>query len=68
MKTTLLVEGMTCQGCVRSVTKAIELAAPGASVAVDLPSGRVEIDSAAPEATLRQAVVDAGYDVKDTAA
>ncbi len=65
MTTTLLVQGMTCQGCVRAITAAIERAAPGAQVGVDLPSGRVTIAATASEARLRQAVLDAGYTLQD---
>lgn len=56
-----VVNGMTCDGCSRSVTKAIENAIPGAKVEVDLAAGRVTV--AGGEASLvAQAVEDAGFD------
>ena len=43
MRTTLHVEGMTCQHCVGRVTRALE-AGPGVSaVAVDIEAGRAEV-------------------------
>lgn len=56
-----IVNGMTCEGCSRSVTKAIEAAIPGARVEVDLAAGRVSVDGG--EASqIAQAVEDAGFD------
>ncbi|MCH7942309.1 MAG: heavy-metal-associated domain-containing protein [Proteobacteria bacterium] len=56
-----VVNGMTCEGCSRSVTKAIEAAIPGAKVEVDLVAGRVSVEGG--EASqVAQAVEDAGFD------
>ena len=56
-----VVNGMTCEGCSRSVTKAIEVAIPGAKVEVDLVAGRVSVEGG--EASqVAQAVEDAGFD------
>ena len=41
MKSTDDVGGMTCQGCVNAVTRALTRAVPGAKVAVDLAQGKV---------------------------
>ncbi|MBI3505738.1 MAG: heavy-metal-associated domain-containing protein [Proteobacteria bacterium] len=54
------VTGMTCGGCVRAVTNAIRASAPAASVAVDLPAGKVTVDGL-DEAGVRRAVEDAGF-------
>ena len=63
---TLKIEGMTCQGCVASVTRILR-GTPGVSTAeVSLQPGqaRVSYDSArVVEAGLRQAIEAAGYDV-----
>ena len=64
----LKVTGMTCSGCASSVTRAIAAVAPGAAVKVDLPSGVVAIDGAAPKAAVIAAIEDAGYDVTGEAA
>jgi copper chaperone len=64
----LLVKGMTCDGCVRSVTRAVQRAQPGAMVAVDLKSGAVRIDGAADAKAVRQAIEKAGYEVAGAAA
>lgn len=58
----LLVHGMTCQGCVRSVTAALQQAVPGLAVDVELASGTVLLDRPVPAATLRDAVENAGFD------
>jgi copper chaperone len=61
MVRTYRVTGMTCEGCVRAVTRAVTRAAPTAKVAVDLAAGRLTIDGeAAPEAVAR-AVEEAGF-------
>ena len=58
------VEGMTCGGCASSVRRALEAAAPGAQVDVDLASRRARVvgEGVEPEA-LQEAVEDAGFGV-----
>ncbi|MDE1147752.1 MAG: heavy-metal-associated domain-containing protein [Azospirillaceae bacterium] len=56
------VDGMTCQGCARSVTKAIQANSPGAEVAVDLGAGVVTVTGPAGAEQVRTAVEDAGFD------
>lgn len=55
------IEGMTCEGCVRAVTRAIQAALPGARLTVDLKSASVEVDDAVPEKTVAAAVDGAGF-------
>ena len=55
------IEGMTCDGCVRAVTRAIQAAAPQARITVDLRSKTAEIDDAVPPATVAAAVDGAGF-------
>ncbi len=55
------VEGMTCGGCARSVTKAIELVDPQASVQADPASRRVHVQTSASEAQIVAALTDAGF-------
>jgi len=63
---TLKVQGMTCGGCVASVTRVLK-SVPGVSeVAVTLQPGvaHVTFDPARTQApALRAAIEDAGYDV-----
>ena len=63
---TLNVTGMTCQGCVASVTRVLK-AVPGVSeVMVELNPGRAKIaydQSLATLPVLKAAIEDAGYDV-----
>ncbi len=61
MTDTYIVSGMTCEGCSRSVTKAIESAIPGAKVEVDLEAGRVSVEGGE-AAQVAQAVDDAGFE------
>jgi copper chaperone len=58
---TYRVGGMSCEGCVRAVTRAIARRAPEAAVAVDLAVGRVTVGGdIAPEA-VAAAVSEAGF-------
>jgi Cu+-exporting ATPase len=60
--TTFNVKDMTCGGCVRHVTKAVQSVEPGAEVKVDLATGKVEVSPTPkdPQA-LARAITDAGY-------
>jgi copper chaperone len=65
--TTVTVTGMTCGHCVSSVREELS-ALPGVTdVSVDLASGRVDIDSAAPldRGAIAAAVDEAGYRLAD---
>ncbi|MDH6423293.1 heavy-metal-associated domain-containing protein [Aurantimicrobium minutum] len=55
--------GMTCQHCVASVTKEVSELAHVTSVTVDLPTGKVLVDSDAPipPAEVITAINKAGY-------
>jgi len=65
---TLNVSGMTCQGCVASVTRVLK-AVPGVSdVVVTLQPGTARIEYDAARTTLpvlKAAIEDAGYDVAE---
>jgi copper chaperone len=61
MKKNYLVEGMSCEGCARAVTNAIEEADPGAKVEVDLPAKRVTVSGIDDDDLVRRAVEKAGY-------
>ncbi len=55
------VTGMTCQGCVKAVTRAVGNAAPQARVSVNLERGVVEVDGKADDKTVMKAITDAGF-------
>jgi len=60
----LKVTGMTCNGCVNSVKKAINRTYPNANVEVDLATGLVRIDGGDVESTRAQeSITKAGYGV-----
>lgn len=65
METTIRIKGMTCMGCVASVTKVLK-AAPGvqdAQVTLDPAQARVQFDAKVTDlAQLKSAVEDAGYE------
>ncbi|MCC7425616.1 MAG: heavy-metal-associated domain-containing protein [Alphaproteobacteria bacterium] len=63
MPSVLKVEGMTCEGCARSVKKAAERAAPGSTASVDLAKGEVAVAGAADLAAVAAAIRKAGYKV-----
>ena len=57
------VQGMTCGHCVKAVTATVMRLDPAAKVAIDLPSGRVAIDSTVDRERLAGAIRDEGYSV-----
>ncbi|MBE6528915.1 MAG: copper chaperone [Thermoplasmata archaeon] len=62
MKTTLKIEGMMCEGCVKSVKEALEMVDKVKSVDVSLKANKavVEHDGVSDDALIA-AVVDAGF-------
>lgn len=56
------VPDMSCGHCVGAITKAIQLVAPDAQVTTDLASHVVTVASSADAKTIRQAIIDAGYE------
>mgnify|MGYP002640436350 FL=1 len=64
---TYLVKGMTCGGCVKSVTNAIQHADPSAKVSVELEGGKVSVHSILSDDAIRTAVEDAGFDYEGLA-
>jgi copper chaperone CopZ len=62
---TYTVIGMTCGHCVRAVTDELARLDGVSAVAADLSSGRVDVTSTAPlpEAAVRAAVEEAGYQI-----
>jgi copper chaperone len=55
------IENMTCGGCARSVTKAVETVDPKAKINADPVTKTVTIDSALPFGAFSRALEDAGY-------
>ena len=60
---TIFVSGMTCGGCTKAVTKAIQLQDAQAMVQVDLATQKVEIESRLDREALITIVTDAGFPV-----
>ena len=61
MVRTYRVTGMTCDGCVRAVTRAVARAAPGAKVAVDLAAGVVAVAGVIAAPVVQHAVSKRGF-------
>lgn len=55
------IENMTCGGCVRSVTKAIQSVDPDAKIKASPPERSVEIESSATHEQLESALREAGF-------
>jgi copper chaperone len=55
------IENMTCGGCVRGVTKAIQSVDPMAKVNADLSTRRVEVITTSPRAPIAAVLADAGF-------
>ncbi|KMN21230.1 heavy-metal-associated domain-containing protein [Pseudomonas helleri] len=64
---TFTVDGMTCGGCVRGVTNAIQRLDPQSKVDVDLKTKTVKVDSSLAAKEIVRAIKDAGFDVPATA-
>ena len=62
--TTYGVDGMTCDGCARSVENAIKNRAPQASVSVSVDRGEVTVTGLKDDALVAKAVADAGFDFR----
>ena len=63
--TSITVTGMTCQHCVNAVTEEVGAVDGVTGVTVDLATGRVDVESAAPVPAdaLAAAVDEAGYEI-----
>ena len=66
MEMNMTIENMTCGGCVRSVTRAIQQVDAAASVVADVPSRRVTVTTTKSEASIRDALVQAGFSPRQT--
>ncbi|WP_127142816.1 heavy-metal-associated domain-containing protein [Pelagibacterium montanilacus] len=55
------IDNMTCGGCARSVTKAIQTIDPEAKVDIDLGAKVVRVTSSAEQATIAAELDDVGY-------
>lgn len=62
METTFKLPDMTCGGCVRKVTQAVQRVDPAARVTADLPSQQVQVASETPREQLAQALREAGFE------
>ncbi len=62
---TLKVDGMSCGHCVRTVTEAVEALPSVERVQVDLEAGLVTVAGSVQERAIRQAIEEAGYEVRD---
>ena len=63
MKQVLDVQGMSCNHCVKAVTRAVQTLDPQAQVKVDLAAQKVEIESEQDRQALIRAIADEGYKV-----
>lgn len=57
----LRIENMTCGGCARAVTKAIQSVDADANVTADPVSRTIKVETNANTAEVRQALEQAGY-------
>jgi copper chaperone len=57
------VKGMNCGHCTQAITKAIAGLDPQATVDTDIPKQTVTVTSSLDQEKLRDAIVDAGYDI-----
>lgn len=62
MSATYSVLGMSCQGCAKSVTNAIQAAAPGSEITVDLEAKQITVEGCNDASVIAEAVDDAGFE------
>ena len=55
------IQNMTCGGCVRGVTRAIQSVDPDARVQADVHTRRVQVVSEQPSEIVKAALTKAGY-------
>jgi len=55
------IENMTCGGCARGVTKAIQSVDAGAQVTADPPKRTVTVVASATRSRIEQALTEAGF-------
>ncbi|MBW4465321.1 MAG: heavy-metal-associated domain-containing protein [Pegethrix bostrychoides GSE-TBD4-15B] len=58
------VPDMACAACATTITSAVTAVDPAAKVAADPQTKQVNIETQQPEATVKQAIVAAGYTVE----
>jgi copper chaperone CopZ len=61
---TFNVEGMDCNGCEESIKRSVGRLPGIQQVNADHVSGRVEVTGELDEAKVREAIVDAGFEVR----
>ena len=59
---TYKIEGMTCEGCVKSVTRSLQTALPDAKVEVILASKQVRIEGDHDPEKVERCIEEAGFD------
>jgi copper chaperone len=57
------VQGMSCEHCVRVITRAVQVLDEAAEVEVDLAGGEVRVSSRLSVAELEEAIRGEGYEV-----
>ena len=62
------IDNMTCFGCARSVTKAIQSVDKGAVVIADPENRKVEVETSASRAEIETVLAEAGYPASREAA
>ncbi|WP_435258281.1 heavy-metal-associated domain-containing protein [Thioclava sp. FR2] len=55
------IENMTCFGCAKSVTKAIQSVDAGALIKTDPETRKVEVETSAARAEIEAVLAEAGY-------
>ena len=61
--TTVKINGMSCQHCVASVTKAIEDVSGVSQVSVDLNKGEATYDGEVDQLVIKEAITKIGFEV-----
>lgn len=60
----LMIPNMACSACSETITKAIKVIDPAATVQADSRTKQVTIETQATEKAIKQAITNAGYTVE----
>ena len=63
----LSITDMTCSGCARSITRAIRMNDPQATVSADIEARQVSVETALPEEDVLRMLKNAGFEARSLA-
>jgi copper chaperone len=66
MKHSLIVNGMSCGGCVKSIQNAVKKIDANSKTEVNLEKKQVSVESSLEEKRIREAIIQAGFEIAES--